>query len=198
MRSEAQHEVHDDDRHFGIARFLQQATDTVGWVDHRVRLTVGEVVIAEIEEGVFDAAIDIAQAISRIRLNVAINIRVFFQYREHGFIAQGTAAEQAANVLLLWRELRANVSNQRLVQRMYIEIFLLNTAQQDGLQRRVFSAAGELQAWLIGGRLGAAEEARHHRFTAGASAFEHFFATAGAGGLETRTIISVCGSASSI
>lgn len=198
MRSEAQHEVHDDDRHFGIARFLQQATDTVGWVDHRVRLTVGEVVIAEIEEGVFDAAIDIAQAISRIRLNVAINIRVFFQYREHGFIAQGTAAEQAANVLLLWRELRANVSNQRLVQRMYIEIFLLNTAQQDGLQRRVFSAAGELQAWLIGG--GSARPRKHATtgLRQARARSSTFFATAGAGGFETRTIISVCGSASSI
>ncbi len=124
MRSEAQHEVHDDDRHFGIARFLQQATDTVGWVDHRVRLTVSEVVIAEIEEGVFDAAIDIAQAISRIRLNVAINIRVFFSSTANMVSShRGTAAEQAANVLLLWRELRANVSNQRPVQRMHIEIF---------------------------------------------------------------------------
>ena len=103
---------HHDHRNLRIARFLQQAADAVGGVDHRVWLTIGEVVIAEIEEGVLDAVVDIAQAISRIRLNVAVNFGVFFQDGEHGFVAQSTAAEQAANVFLLRCELRTHVSNQ--------------------------------------------------------------------------------------
>ncbi len=68
-------------------------------------LPLVEVVIAEIEEGVLDAVVDIAQAISRIRLNVAVNFGVFFRDGEHGFVAQSTAAEQVMNVFLLRCEL---------------------------------------------------------------------------------------------
>ena len=39
-----------------------------------MRLAVGEVVIAKVEEGVFDAAVDILQAEFRIGLNVAVDI----------------------------------------------------------------------------------------------------------------------------
>lgn len=58
-----EHKIHHDHRHFWITRFFDQATDAVGGVNHWMRLAVGEVVIAKVEEGVFDAAVDILQAI---------------------------------------------------------------------------------------------------------------------------------------
>ena len=96
MRSKSEHKIHHDHRHFWIARFFDQAADTVGRVNHWMRLAVGEVIIAKVEEGVFDAAVDIFQAEFRIGLNVAVDIAMFFHHREHGFVAQRAAAEQAA------------------------------------------------------------------------------------------------------
>ena len=129
MRSKSEHKIHHDHRHFWIARLFDQATDAVGGVNHRVRLAVGEVVIAKVEEGVFDAAVDIFQAEFRIGLNVAVDIAVFFHHREHRFVAQRAAAEQATNVFLLRLQTRTHISNQRLVKRMQVEIFLFHAGE---------------------------------------------------------------------
>ena len=129
MRSKSEHKIHHDHRHFWIARLFDQATDAVGGVNHRVRLAVGEVVIAKVEEGVFDAAVDIFQAEFRIGLNVAVDIAMFFHHREHGFVAQRAAAEQATNVFLLRLQTRTHIRNQRLVKRMQVEIFLFHAGE---------------------------------------------------------------------
>ena len=129
MRSKSEHKIHHDHRHFWIARFFDQATDTVGRVNHWMRLAVGEVIIAKVEEGVFDAAVDILQAEFRIGLDIAVDIAVFFHHREHGFVTQRAAAEQATNVFLLRLQTHTHVSNQRLVQGMQVEMFLFHTGE---------------------------------------------------------------------
>lgn len=109
-----------------------------------MRLAVGEVVITKVEEGVFDAAADILQAEFRIGLNVAVDIAVFFHHREHRFVAQRAAAEQATNVFLLRLQASAHVSNQWLVQGMQVEMFLFHAGEHYRFQRRLFTAAGKL------------------------------------------------------
>ena len=92
----------------------------------------------------FDAAVDIFQAEFRIGLNVAVDIAMFFHHREHGFVTQRTAAEQATNVFLLRLQASAHVSNQWLVQGMQIEMFLFHAGEHHRFQRRFFAAAGKL------------------------------------------------------
>ncbi|MNU02669.1 hypothetical protein D3C72_2464460 [compost metagenome] len=79
---------------------------------------VGEIVIAKIKEGVRDANVHVFQAIFRVRLNVAVNVGVFFKCREHRFIAQRAAAEQRTNILLLRFQAGANFFDKRPVQRV--------------------------------------------------------------------------------
>jgi hypothetical protein len=76
-----------------------------------VRFAVGEIIVAKIEESVGLADVEIRQTFGRVRLNVAVDVVEFFQRREHRFVTQGAAAEQTANVLLLWREASAHLFN---------------------------------------------------------------------------------------
>ena len=92
----------------------------------------------------FDAAVDILQAEFRIGLDVAVDIAVFFHHREHGFVTQRAATEQATNVLLLRLQASTYVSNQRLVQRMQVEMFLFHAGEHHRFQCRLFAAAGKL------------------------------------------------------
>ena len=109
-----------------------------------MRLAVGEVIIAKVEEGVFDAAVDILQAEFRIGLDIAVDIAMFFHHREQGFVTQRTAAEQTTNVFLLRLQTRTHIRNQRLVKRMQVEMFLFHAGEHHRFQCRLFAAASKL------------------------------------------------------
>ncbi|MNL31687.1 hypothetical protein D3C87_1534880 [compost metagenome] len=52
-----------------------------------MRFAVGEIIVAEIKEGMGLADVEIGQPFGRVWLDVAVNVVEFFQRREHRFVA---------------------------------------------------------------------------------------------------------------
>ena len=100
MRSVANLNVQSDNCHAWIKCFLKQALTAQRWLDHRVRLSDGKLIITQVQYGVFARKLRIVKLEIIVQGCVGIYSSQFISNDELRFIRKCAAAVQTTDVFL--------------------------------------------------------------------------------------------------